>query len=298
MRRIAGFLTLCCGVAVGAEAVERSTLGTSKDFRGPVGLQLYSLRNEFAKDVPGTMAKVRAYGFRWVETAGTYGLSPADFRRLLEVNGLKAISGHFPYERYKNDVEGIIAEAKTIGLSYIGCAWIPHEGQFDEQECRDAIKVFTRAGEAVTRHRLKFFYHIHGYEFQPFEKGTLFDLMVSETKAGHVRFQIDTFWALHPGQDPVKLLQKHAQRWELMHLKDMRHGVRLGDLSGHSDDTNCVVLGSGQMDWPAILKTANRVGVKWYFIEDEAPNAAEQIPQTLRYLETIKFPEKDPDEKK
>ena len=298
MRQIAVFLTFCCGLAVAGGAVEKSNLGTSKDFKGPVGLQLYSLRDQFAKDVPGTLAKVRAMGFRYVETAGTYNLSAADFRRLLDVNGLKAISGHFPYDRYKNDVDGIIADAKAIGLSYVGCAWIPHEGTFDEQECRDAIKVFSHASEAVTRHRLKFFYHIHGYEFQPFEKGTLFDLLVSETKASHVRFQLDTFWALHPGQDPVKLLKNHGQRWELMHLKDMRHGVKLGDLTGHSDDTNCVPLGTGQMDWPAILKAANRIGVKWYFIEDEAPNAAEQIPQSLQYLETIKFPEKDPDEKK
>ena len=281
-----------------AGAVEKSNLGTSKDFRGPVGLQLYSLRDQFAKDVPGTLAKVRAMGFRWVEIAGTYGLSAADFRRLLDVNGLKAISGHFPYDRYKTDVEGILADAKVIGLSYVGCAWIPHEGTFDEQECRDAINVFTRAGEAANRQRMKFFYHIHGYEFQPFEKGTLFDLMVSQTKATQVRFQLDTFWALHPGQDPVKLLQKHGQRWELMHLKDMRHGVKLGDLTGHSDDTNCVALGTGQMDWPAILKTAHRVGVKWYFIEDEAPNSSEQIPQSLKYLEGIKFPAKDPEEKK
>lgn len=281
-----------------ATALERSTLGTSKDFKGPVGLQLYSLRDDFAKDVPGTLARVRAMGFRYVETASTYNMPAAEFRKLLDVNGLKPIAGHFPYDRYRDDIEGVIKDAKTIGLSYAGCAWIPHEGTFDERECREAIKVFNAAGEALGRQRIKFFYHIHGYEFQPFEKGTLFDLMVKETKPSHVRYQLDTFWALHPGQDPVKLLQQHGQRWELMHLKDMKKGVKTGDLSGHSDVSNNVVLGTGQMDWPAILKAANKAGVKWYFIEDEAPTAAEQIPQTLRYLETIQFPEKDPNESK
>jgi sugar phosphate isomerase/epimerase len=258
-------------------------------------LQLYSLRNDFSNDVAGTLAKVRAMGFRYVETAGTYNLTPAELRRLLDVNGLKPISGHFPYDRYKNDMEGVIRDAKAIGLSYIGCAWIPHEGDFDEKECREAINVFNRAGEAAGKQRLKFFYHLHGYEFQPFQKGTLFDLLVSETKAAYVRFELDTYWALHPGQDPVELLKKHGQRWELLHLKDMRHGVKLGDLTGHSDVTNNVPLGTGQMDWPAILKAAQRIGVKWYFIEDESPTAAEQIPQTLKYLETVKFPEKDPE---
>ena len=288
-------LSICVGLAISATAVEKSTLGTSHDFRGPVGLQLYSLRNDFSNDVAGTLAKVRAMGFRYVETAGTYNLTPAELRRLLDVNGLKPISGHFPYDRYKNDMEGVIRDAKAIGLSYIGCAWIPHEGDFDEKECREAINVFNRAGEAAGKQRLKFFYHLHGYEFQPFQKGTLFDLLVSETKAAYVRFELDTYWALHPGQDPVELLKKHGQRWELLHLKDMRHGVKLGDLTGHSDVTNNVPLGTGQMDWPAILKAAQRIGVKWYFIEDESPTAAEQIPQTLKYLETVKFPEKDPE---
>ena len=288
-------LSICVGLAISATAVEKSTLGTSHDFRGPVGLQLYSLRNDFSNDVAGTLAKVRAMGFRYVETAGTYNLTPAELRRLLDVNGLKPISGHFPYDRYKNDMEGVIRDAKAIGLSYIGCAWIPHEGDFDEKECREAINVFNRAGEAAGKQRLKFFYHLHGYEFQPFQKGTLFDLLVSETKAAYVRFELDTYWALHLVQDPVELLKKHGQRWELLHLKDMRHGVKLGDLTGHSDVTNNVPLGTGQMDWPAILKAAQRIGVKWYFIEDESPTAAEQIPQTLKYLETVKFPEKDPE---
>jgi sugar phosphate isomerase/epimerase len=100
---------------------------------------------------------------------------------------------------------------------------------------------------------------------------------------------MDVFWVVHPGQDPVKLLEKYKGRWELMHLKDMRKGVKTGELTGKTDVTNDVVLGTGQMDWPAILKAAKKAGVKWYFIEDESPTAAEQIPQSLAFLETVKF---------
>ncbi|MEK7684938.1 MAG: sugar phosphate isomerase/epimerase [Verrucomicrobiota bacterium] len=277
-------------VSVAASAADRPSAkaGLGPSFKGPVGLQLYSLRADFAKDVPTTLAKVRGYGIRNVELAGTYNLPPEKFKELLKANGLKPICGHFPYERYRDDAEGVAREAKALGLQYAGCAWIPHDGDFDEKECREASAVFNRAGEALAKQGLKFFYHTHGYEFQPHGQGTLFDLLMAETQSEFVSYEMDVFWIVHPGQDPVKLLQKYGQRFALMHVKDMKKGVK-GDLTGHSDVTNDVVLGTGQIDFPALLKAAKRAGVKWYFIEDESPTAAEQIPQSLRYLEQVRW---------
>jgi sugar phosphate isomerase/epimerase len=209
-------------------------------------------------------------------------------KELLDERGLEPVGGHFPFERYRDDVEGIAAEAKTLGLEYVGCAWIPHEGEFDEAECRNAIEVFNRAGEALSKQGLKFFYHVHGYEFRPYGDGTFLDLMMAGTKPEFVRWQMDVFWVVHPGADPVELLKRHGNRWELMHVKDMRKGVR-GDLTGRSDVTNDVSVGTGQMDWPAILKAAEQAGVKWYFIEDESPTVTEQIPKSLKFLEEVKF---------
>src|SRR5581483_6512962 len=104
-----------------------------------------------------------------------------------------------------------------------------------------------------------------------------------------VAFQMDVFWVVHPGHDPVKLLQKYGKRWELMHLKDMKKGLKTGELTGHTDVANDVALGTGQMDWPAILKAAKEAGVKHYFIEDESPNVTAQIPVTLKFLEQVTF---------
>jgi sugar phosphate isomerase/epimerase len=269
-----------------ADSAAKTGLGPS--FKGPVGLQLYSLRADFAKDVPGTLDKARSFGIRNVELAGTYNLSPASFKELLDAKGLKPISIHFPYERYRDDVDGIIRDAKALGLQYAGCAWITHNGDFDEKTCREAIAVFNRAGEALAKEGLRFFYHTHGYEFQPFGDGTLFDLLVKETKPEFVHFQMDIFWIVHPGQDPAKLLHQYGSRFELMHIKDMKKGLK-GDLTGHADVTNDVVLGTGQIDRPGTLKAARQAGVKWYFIEDESPIAAEQIPQSLRFLEQVRF---------
>lgn len=264
-------------------------IGSGPSFQGPVGLQLYSLRAEFTRNVPGTLDRVKAMGIRNVELAGTYNLSPARFKEMLDQRGLRPVSGHFPYERYRDDLEGVVRDARALGLAYAGCAWIPHEAPFDEQECRAAAAVFNKAGDALAKAGIKFFYHIHGFEFHPHGQGTLLDLLMAETKPASVCFQMDVLWTVFPGQDPVRLLEKHAGRWQLMHLKDLKKGVATGSLSGKTDVGNDVVLGTGQMDWPAILATARRHGVKHYFIEDESPAAAEQIPQSLRYLEKVRF---------
>ena len=282
-------LLLAALVGPAASGMAQKTAGTGASFKGPIGLQLYSLRDQFAKDVPGTLDRVRGFGFQYVELAGTYNLPPEKFKEQLDARGLKPVSGHFSFERLRDDIEGVAREAKVLGLQYVGCAWIPHQGTFDEKAMRAAIAVFNRAGEALAKHGLKFFYHTHGYEFQPYGNGTLFDLMMAETKPQSVRYQMDVFWIVHPGQDPVKLLEKYGSRFELMHVKDMKKGTQTGLLTGRSEVTNDVAVGTGLMDWPAILKAARKAGVKWYFIEDESPTVVEQIPQSLRYLEGVKF---------
>src|SRR5436190_13372156 len=277
-------LAMSCGTTTGY-----SSPGIGPSFKGPVGLQLYSLRDQFKKDVTGTLDEVKSFGFKYAELAGTYEMTPEKFKQELNSRHIEAVAAHFPYERFRDDIEGIAKEAKALGLKYAGCAWIPHEVDFDEKECREAANVFNRAGEALAKHQLKFFYHTHGYEFQPHSQGTLFDLLMAETKPDWVSFEMDIFWIVHPGQDPAKLLGKYGKRWELMHLKDMKKGTPTGLLTGHTEVTNDVTLGTGQINLPAVLEAAKKAGVKWYFIEDESPVSEQQIPQSLKYLEQVKF---------
>jgi sugar phosphate isomerase/epimerase len=265
--------------------------GTNMDqnLKGRTGLQLYSLRDQFAKSVPKTLDQVRDFGIKYVETHSTYGLTPEKFRAELDSRGLKAVAGHFSYERFRDDTQGVAREAKILGLEYAGSAWIPHKDQFDEKACREAILVFNRAGEALAKHGLKFFYHTHGYEFLPYANGTFFDLMMAETKPQFVTYEIDVFWVVHPGHDPAKLLEKYGSRFELMHVKDMKRGTPTGLFTGHSDVTNNVVLGTGVIDWVAVFKASRKADVKWYFLEDESPTSVQQIPQSLSYMEKLKL---------
>ena len=284
---------LSCGSTIALALTLYSTasadVGTGTSFKGPVGLQLYSLREQFKKDVPGTLDEVKQFGFKYAELAGTYNLTPEQFKAELAKRGIEPVGGHFSYDKYRDDVQGIIREAKALGLKYAGCAWIPHEGDFNEKTCREAVGVFNRAGEALAKEGIKFFYHTHGYEFQPRGSGTLFDLLVQETNPKFVNFEMDIFWIVHPGQDPVKLLNKYPKRWAFMHLKDMRKGTPTGLLTGSSPVTNDVAFGQGQIDLPAVLRAAKKVRVKYYFIEDESPVSEQQIPQSLKFLEQVKF---------
>ncbi len=266
-----------------------AAVGTGPSFKGPVGLQLYSLREQFKKDVPGTLDEVKRWGFKYVELAGTYGMTAEQFRKELASRGLKAVAAHFGYDEYKNDPEAVAKQAKELGLQYAGCAWIPHEGDFNEQVCREAIAVFNKAGQALQKQGLKFFYHVHGYEFQPHGSGTLLDMLITETDPKLVAYEMDIFWVVFPNQDPVKLFDKYGKRWELVHLKDMKKDTVTGALTGSTDVRNDAALGAGKMDLPAILKAAKKAGVKWYFIEDESPWSEQQIPESLRYLEQVRF---------
>jgi len=268
--------------------VAQSSAAVGPGFKGPVGLQLYSLRDQFKQDVGGTLDQVRAFGITNVELAGTYGLTPEKFKEQLDARRIKAVSSHFSYEQCRDHIDDVVRDAKVLGVEYAGCAWIPHTDPFDEKTCREAAAVFNRAGAALAKQGIKFFYHTHGYEFLPYRDGTLFDLLMAETNPEYVRIEMDVYWVVHPGQDPVKLLEKYGKRFELMHVKDMKRGTP-GGFTGQSDVTNNVALGQGIIDWPRVLRAAQKAGVKWYFIEDESPTSVEQIPQSLRYLKTLRF---------
>lgn len=264
--------------------------GTSTSFDAPPGLQLYSLRDTFkAQGVAAGLDRTKGFGITLVELAGTYGLPPADFLKQLADRGLRAVSGHFPWDRWKADPEGVAAEAKALGLEHAGCAWANHKDPLDEAQAREIAQAFNRAGAATAKHGIRFFYHFHGFEFQPHGGETLADLILRETDPKTVSFQLDVLWLVLPAQDPVAWLDRHPGRWVSMHLKDLKKGVPTGSLAGKTDVRNDVVLGTGQTDWPAVLRAARRAGVKYYFLEDESPDVLRQIPASLEYLRSVRL---------
>ena len=252
-----------------------------------VGLQLYSFRAQMEKDVPGTLELAHKMGVTDVEVAGLYKLSPEQFRALLDKNELKASGIHFQWDQFSKDIDGIIQECKALGVQYVTLPWIPHKGKFTIENAHEAAAKFNEWGEKLAQAGLKFTYHAHGYEFRPHEMGTLFDVMVAETKPQFVNYELDIFWAYDGGADPVKLMQKYPNRFLLMHLKDMRKDVKTPNYTGHEDVEADVPLGTGQLDIPAILKEAKKIGIKHYYIEDESKESVERVPQSIKYVRSI-----------
>jgi sugar phosphate isomerase/epimerase len=262
------------------------------DSAAPVGVQLYSFRDAFKTDVPGTLAHIHAIGFKEVELAGTYGMTAQQFRRALDSAGLRATSMHVGYEIFRDSLSKVLADAKTLGVQYVGTAWIPHpDGPISVALARQAAADFTRWGRAARKEGFQFFYHVHGYEFKRGDGGVLpMEVIMRETNPKAVAFEMDVFWATLPGNDPVALLRKYAGRWKLMHLKDMKKGVATNVFTGSADpNATEVPVGTGQIDYKAVIKTAKAVGVKKFYLEDETAAPFETVPQSIRWLRSIKF---------
>ena len=280
------------GVAAGAAAFPfaagiRSLAAPKHQLPGILGLELYTLRHLMAKDVPGTLKLVKDWGFEDVEGGGLPGKTAAEFKALLGQYGLRMQSMLTGYETLRDKLPSVVKDAKDTGCSYVGTAWIPHQGPFTRQHVDQAATDFAAWGKALAGEGLQFFYHVHGYEFGTSPDGTLLDTLMKQSPQKNVAFQMDVFWVMRGGGDPAALLTKYPGRFPLMHLKDIAKGTALGDPTGSAPDETSVPLGQGQVNWPAVLKAAKAGGTKMFYIEDEHPKAEDQVPLTLKYLENL-----------
>lgn len=253
---------------------------------GPLGLELYSLRREMRKDLPKTLAFTRKLGFTEVEVPELYGLTARGFRAELDKAGLVCTAMVAKDENLRAGIQSAADQAHELGASYVIYPWIPHPTGFDSDVCARAADNFNRWGEQFKASDLQFCYHPHGYEFASSADGTLLDTLIRSTRPEIVHFQMDVFWIAWPGQDPVAYLRRYPGRFPLMHLKDLRKGAT-GNQTGAAPEEVSVAVGSGSIDFPAILQQAQKTGVKRYYIEDESPAAPEQIPASLRYLNSL-----------
>jgi sugar phosphate isomerase/epimerase len=264
---------------------------SAEGFQDHLGLQLWSLRDQTKQSTTGALDLAVGFGFTEVETAGTGSLSVTDFAKELQARKLKAVARHADYEALQKDAAQVIADAKILGVKYVIVPTLPRgKAGFTAEDARRVAAEFNVWGRAVRDAGLQFGYHPHGFEFVVGADGrTPFDVLVSETDPALVCFEIDVFWVFHAGQDPVKLMEKYPDRWRLMHVKDIRKGAVTGLSTGSAPPTDKVAVGDGQIDWPAVLRAAAKVGVKHYFIEDEGVQPLKEIPASLRYLKSLKL---------
>lgn len=249
-----------------------------------VGLELYSLRKELDRDVPGALALARKMGFAEVEVAMLHNLSAKEFAAALKAAGLKATSVAVTYEELQTKRDLVKERAAAFGAKWVMLAWIPHDGDFTVEIAKRVAGEMNEWGESLGKNGMRLAYHPHGYEFRPESGGSAFDVLVKETNPKTVFFEVDTFWAEVAGQNSAQLITRLGSRVRLLHLKDLRKGAQTGVFTGAAADEDCVALGDGVIDWRETLAAARKAGVEKYFIEDESPAVEEQVPRSLEFL--------------
>ena len=252
------------------------------------GVVSYTYRSYLEKDVPGTLDKIKAAGFTDIEFSNLFGKTAAALKTLIDARGIKCSSYGVSYDDFVNKTSEVAQNAKALGAQFVRVAGIPHKSGFTLAEAQKAIDDFNRVAKILReQYGLGFIYHEHGFEFQPYQDGTLYDYLVKQTDPRYVSFELDILWAFFPGQDPAALLNKYGNRYKAIHLKDLKKGVQ-GDFSGGTSQDNDVALGTGQIDIRAVILAAKKAGVEHYYIEDESSNVLVQVPQSLAYLKSLK----------
>ena len=250
-----------------------------------IGLQLYTLRDELPNDVKSTLEKVAKAGYKTVETYGFsikdqfWGLSPIELKKILDANNLKAPSGHynlgsFLYDGNLEEVKAAIEAAQILKNEYLTVPWV------DEPFRNDFHKIAARlneAGKMCAAAGLKLAYHNHDFEFQKQDGITGYEILLKETDQDLVSFELDLYWVVRSGNDPVKLFKENPGRFKLWHVKDM-------DKVNPALNTE---IGSGSVDFKTIFKEVKQSGMKHFFVEQENnynPNAFEAIKTSCDFI--------------
>jgi sugar phosphate isomerase/epimerase len=243
----------------------------------PLGIQLWTVKDEIAKDLEGTLRKVYAAGFREIEFAGFYGKPAAEVGALMKGIGFSLVSMHAGAGDIAKNGAQILADAKTLGLRYVVCSspgvspekdklpWEERMKAVDLNDWKWNADLFNKFGKQVSDAGMTFGYHNHSAEFKKYDGKTAFDHLFESTDPKLVKIELDVGWVEVAQQDPVAILNKYKDRVIALHVKDV--GKRPAD----GTEPPSVALGEGVVDWKKVIGTAKANGTKAYFYEQEAP---------------------------
>lgn len=263
---------------------------------GPVGVQLYSVRDLMKSDFDGTIAKVAAIGYKQVEFAGYFDKKPKDIRATLDKNNLTSPSCHIPYEVVANSLPEQIEASKIIGHKLIINPWIDEKQRASSDGWKRAAELFNKAGAMCAKSGIQFGYHNHTFEFQPSASlnGQLpYDFLLANCDPKLVKMELDLCWISVAGKDPLEYFAKYPGRFPAVHVKDMKQlpkGAEGPTASPDKEMPNMTEVGKGVIDWKRILPAAKKAGVQYFFVEHDNPaNPLESIKTSFEYLNAFRY---------
>ncbi|WP_264536733.1 sugar phosphate isomerase/epimerase family protein [Flavobacterium sp. N1736] len=253
-----------------------------------IGLQLYTLRDEISKDVKSTLQKVAAAGYTNVETYGFsikdqfWGISPTELKRILDQNQLKAVSGHynlgsFLYDGNQSELIAAIETAKVLKSEYLTIPWVDEPFRKNIENYKIIASRLNEAAKMCQKAGLKLAYHNHDFEFQKHDGITGYEILLKETDKELVNFELDLYWVVRSGNDPLQLFKENPGRFKMWHVKDM-------DKINPALNTE---VGSGSIDFKKIFKQAEKSGMKYFFVEQEnnyVNNSFEAIKKSCDFI--------------
>lgn len=284
--------SLLTGIAL---QLPRTVMALEADnaYRNQIGIQLYTLRNEIAKDVAGTLKAVAAAGYKQVEM---YGFPQCDAMiKAARDNGLALHSSHFEWDSVVNpkdeamsDFAKILDKAKETGLSHLV---IPYLQEGNRKTLDDYKKVAEHANKAAVMAKavgIQLSYHNHNFEFAPLADNTSgFDIFIKEFSAD-MKFELDVFWVKTGGIEPVELVKKLKGRVSQLHLKDLKEGIKIPAYATNLPADAFQELGDGIIPMEPLLAAAKDAGVQHCHVEqDQSPDALASIKQSIDYLKKM-----------
>lgn len=248
------------------------------------GLQLYSLRDDLPKDPKGVLKQVASFGYKQVEgyEGGKglfWGMTNKEFKAYMDELGMTFVSSHCGWQK---DLEKKAGEAAEIGMKYLICPYLGPQKTLDD--FKRFAGEFNKAGEICKKAGIKFAYHNHDYSFKQLEGQFPQDVMMKETDAGLVDFEMDMYWVVTAGQDPVEWLKKYPNRFKLCHVKDRTKNA--------TDAADTCTLGKGSIDYASILPQIKKLGMEYFIVEQEkyaGTTPLESAKDDADYMRKIKL---------
>jgi sugar phosphate isomerase/epimerase len=244
-----------------------------------IGLQMYTVRDDCARDFPGTLRKVAGIGYKYVELAGTYGLSPEALKGVLDDCGLNAVSTHEGYDALRNDLPSVLARCKTLGITYIVCPGAPGTGEADPAVWDNLAAEFNEVGKACADAGFIYGYHNHAHEYVLVDGQYGLDYLMEKTDPALVKMEVDVGWTWFAGVDPAAYMRKHGSRVALIHAKDHDKVMK---------EQNWPV-GDGALDWKSIFDACAEAGAEFAIVEEDltvAP-ALESVAKSFNNLKAM-----------
>lgn len=238
-----------------------------------LALELFTVRDETARDFAGTIRKVAQMGYPAVEFAGYGGLSAQEMAALLQETGLHVAATHVALTAIEQDIEKEIAYCRAIGCSYLIVPWLSPELRSGENFQALATR-FNSYGSRCSEQGIHFGYHNHDFEFAQHDGKYLLDYLLEHTDAQQVLLELDVYWAAYAGVDPVKYIRQHTGRIPVVHLKDM------------TPQRTFTEVGDGILHLEQVYQVAKESGCQWFVVENDQP-VMPSLESARRSLENL-----------